>query len=360
MTLEVIELTDGGQRPVDIAAKLAAFLDGAGHTLDIALYDFALSPAVAGPVTAAIAGAAKRGVAVRVVYNVDHRKDTPIPPPPKGDPSHVEALGVPARPIPGIPDLMHQKYVVRDGTSVWTGSTNWTDDSWSREENVIVTVDSARIAADFARDFEDLWTKQEVLGSGEFDPEPDTIDGAEVQPWFSPGRGRRIAHRIATAMGRAERRIRIASPVLTSGPILGTLTEVVTAHRVDVAGVLDATQMQQVHRQWTEDSHAGWKIPAATCVLQNAPFTGKRSTPYGPGTVHDYMHAKVTVADDRVFVGSYNLSHSGEENAENVLEIADPGLADRMAAFVDEVRSRYPAFGPSDFSGRPAGSDPPR
>ena len=40
-----------------------------------------------------------------------------------------------------------------------------------------------------------------------------------------------------------------------------------------------------------------------------------------PGSVHDYMHAKVTVADDTVFVGSFNLSHSGELNAENVLEI---------------------------------------
>ena len=49
------------------------------------------------------------------------------------------------------------------------------------------------------------------------------------------------------------------------------------------------------------------------------------STPYAPGAVHDYMHAKVTVADDVVFVGSFNLSRSGEENAENVLEIADAG-----------------------------------
>jgi phosphatidylserine/phosphatidylglycerophosphate/cardiolipin synthase-like enzyme len=55
------------------------------------------------------------------------------------------------------------------------------------------------------------------------------------------------------------------------------------------------------------------------------------------------MHAKVTVADDRVFVGSFNLSHSGEMNAENVLELEDAALADRLAAFVDEVRARYPA-----------------
>ena len=56
------------------------------------------------------------------------------------------------------------------------------------------------------------------------------------------------------------------------------------------------------------------------------------------------MHAKVTVADDVVFVGSFNLSHSGELNAENVLEIADPALAERLAAFVDEIRGKYPAI----------------
>jgi phosphatidylserine/phosphatidylglycerophosphate/cardiolipin synthase-like enzyme len=43
-----------------------------------------------------------------------------------------------------------------------------------------------------------------------------------------------------------------------------------------------------------------------------------------------------------VFIGSFNLSHSGEENAENVLEIEDAALAERMAAFVDAIRAKYP------------------
>jgi phosphatidylserine/phosphatidylglycerophosphate/cardiolipin synthase-like enzyme len=319
------------------------------------LYDFALSPPVAQPVADAIKSAAAQGVAVRIAYNVDHGRRIPVPPPPKTDMPLVESLGVPTCGIPGVPDLMHHKFVVRDGASVWTGSMNWTDDSWSREENVIVTLDSQKIAADFTRDFEDLWTKQQVMGTGEFDPDPDTVDGTPVQPWFSPGRGRRISHRIATALGRAEHRIRIASPVLTSGPILGTLTEVVAAGKVDVAGVLDATQMQEVHQQWTEDLRTTWKIPAVQTVLRDAPFSAKLSTPYGPGTVHDYMHAKITVADDRVFVGSYNLSNSGQENAENVLEIVDAGLADRMAAFVDQLRARYPAFSAGAFTEGVAG-----
>jgi len=77
-----------------------------------------------------------------------------------------------------------------------------------------------------------------------------------------------------------------------------------------------------------------------------APFSGKRSTPWGIGTVHDFMHAKVTVADDTVFAGSYNLSRSGELNAENVLEFTDPKIANRLADYIDEVRARYPAFSP--------------
>ena len=56
------------------------------------------------------------------------------------------------------------------------------------------------------------------------------------------------------------------------------------------------------------------------------------------------MHAKVTVADDVVFTGSFNLSRRGEKNAENMLEIHDAALAERLAAFVDQVRARYPRF----------------
>ena len=85
-----------------------------------------------------------------------------------------------------------------------------------------------------------------------------------------------------------------------------------------------------------------WKAPALHTVLSTETFTGKRSTPYAPGAVHDYMHAKVCVCDDTSFIGSFNLSHSGEENAENVLEIADASLAERMAEYVDAIRAKYP------------------
>jgi phosphatidylserine/phosphatidylglycerophosphate/cardiolipin synthase-like enzyme len=337
--VEVRTLTDGGQPADQIAHALADFCGTAKQTLEIAVYDFRLPPELDEIVRGALIAAQKRGVAVRLAYNLDHAKEVPVPPPPITDPNALEAQPFPTAAIPGVPDLMHHKYVVRDAASVWTGSMNWTADSWTREENVVVTVDSPAIAARYRDDFEQLWTTRIVAHSGKVDTSP--ADG--MRAWFCPGRGEKLAHRIAKAIGSAQRRVRIASPVISSAPILGTLAQVASDGRVDLAGVVDATQIAEVLQQWHENGNAEWKAPLLRTALTRAPFSGKVTTPYAPGSVHDYMHAKVTVADDTIFVGSFNLSHSGELNAENVLEIQDPQLAERLAGFVDAVRARYPA-----------------
>ena len=342
--IELRTLTDGGQTPESVATELASFLDEAKRSLDIAIYDVKLDGPSEQTVLGALVAARERGVTVRLAFNLDHPGWMQGPPPPATDPELLAALPVETRPIPGIPDLMHHKYVVRDGSAVWTGSTNWTLDSWTREENVIVWIASEAIAASYTQDFEQLWQKGSVEASGAVPPAEVQVGGVPVRAWFCPRRGLKLAHRIANAIGRAERRIRIASPVITSGPILGSLCEVAAEGHVDVAGVVDITQIEEVFSQWAGNHGAGeWKTPALKAVLRTAPFSGKRSTPYTPTSIHDYMHAKVTVCDDTVFVGSFNLSHSGERNAENVLELEDEALADRLAAFVDDVRSRYPA-----------------
>jgi phosphatidylserine/phosphatidylglycerophosphate/cardiolipin synthase-like enzyme len=336
--VEVRTLTDGGQPAEQTAHALAEFFAAAKQTLEIAVYDFQLPQELNAIVCGALTDAQKRGVAVRLAYNLDHAKSVPVPPPPEANPEAIEAQPFPTAAIPGVPDLMHHKYVVRDAASVWTGSTNWTADSWTREENVILTVDSPAIAARYREDFEQLWTTREVDRSGKVDTSP--VDG--MRAWFCPGRGEKLAHRIAKAIGSARHRVRIASPVISSAPILGTLAQVASDGKVDLAGVVDATQIAQVLEQWHENGNAEWKSPLLRRALTRAPFSGKVTTPYAPGSVHDYMHAKVTVADDTVFVGSFNLSHSGELNAENVLELTDPQIAERLAGFVDEVRGRYP------------------
>jgi phosphatidylserine/phosphatidylglycerophosphate/cardiolipin synthase-like enzyme len=350
--IEVRTLTDGGQTSLEIAHMLETFVAPARTSLELALYDVRLHDEVADVVRTALVGAHERGVHVRLLYNVDRDDErVPVPPPPRTEPTLIESLPFETAAVPGWPDLMHHKYVIRDRDAVWTGSTNWTDDSWTREENVIVIVESAGVAIRFQEDFAQLWKKRDVAASGRVPSDPIRVGAAHVGTWFSPKRGEKLAHRIAQAIGRARQRVRVASPVITSGPILGTLAEVVADRKVDAAGVVDATQIREVLQQWRMNGNATWKLPALRFVMEHGEFTGKRSTPYAPGAVHDYMHAKVTVCDDTVFIGSFNLSHSGEQNAENVLEIEEPALADRMAAFVDSVRALYP---PLDLPAEPA------
>ena len=330
-------LTDGGQSAEQVAGWIADFLAGARRSLDLALYDVRVPGPGGDLIAGSLRAARERGVEIRFAFNLDDtewsRRGRFFPPPPHTQPEILRELGVPIRGIPGEPDLMHHKYVIRDGAAVWTGSMNWTLDSFTRQENVIaITTDDA---AAYARNFEELWEGGRVEGTGDWE-----VPGA----WFTPGRGPELSQRIATAIGGARRRVRIASPVLTAAAVLATLAEVVAEDRVDVAGVSDGSQVANVFHQWRGNPRSRWKGPVLAKLLTGAPWAGKPSTPYRPDAVHDYMHAKVAVADDHVFLGSFNLSRSGELNAENVLERHDAALADRMADFIDGIRARYPAI----------------
>ena len=339
--LEVRTLTQGEQTAEEIAEGVIAFAEAARQTLDVALYDVRLPGPVGDGVRDALEGAAGRGVEVRLLYNLDPADERkPLPPPPRTDPGLIESLSFPTRAVPGEPDLMHHKYMVRDAEAVWTGSTNWTTDSWEREENVIATVVSPGLAGGYVANFAKLWRDPVVEHSGHEQTPSVDVGGTPVRAWFCPGRGQALSHRIAETIGHSRRRVRIASPVITSGPILGTLAEKVSDGVLDVAGIVDGPQVAQVFDQWRDNGNAEWKIPLLQRVMAGN-FVRKPSTPWSPGSVHDFMHAKVTVTDDTVFLGSFNLSHSGERNAENVLELVDPDLAERLAAQIDRWRERY-------------------
>jgi phosphatidylserine/phosphatidylglycerophosphate/cardiolipin synthase-like enzyme len=349
--IELHTLHPERQTALEVARRVAAFLGESRRSLDLALYDVRLPGEPGDIVAGALRDAADRGVRVRIAYNADHDERL-FPPPPRTEPELIEALPFDTRGVPGIPDLMHHKYAVRDGESVWTGSANWTTDSWTIQENVVLTAHAPEMAAEFAQNFDELWQTGDVSDSGHREPRRLALDGHELRAWFTPGHGEQLSHRIAAAIGSARRRVRIASPVITAGPVLGTLAEVAAEARVDVRGVVDRTQMEGVVYQWRTNGRSAWKIPILGSVLHHAEFSGKVSVPWTPESTHDFMHAKVTVCDDVVFAGSFNLSRSGEQNAENVVELHDPELAEQLAGFIDEVRARYPRM-PVPDGGRP-------
>lgn len=346
-TLRDVGPKDGLEQAEMVAGRITDFIGKAEESLVLALYDIRLPDPVGETVAQAFRDAAARGVKVRLAYNdVPEDPDAgnflpAVNPPPETNPEILARLPIETKPIKGIPDLMHHKYMVRDEKAVWTGSSNWSVYSWTRQENVLGIIDHGEVAREYLTDFEELWQKHKVERSGFGDPNPIRVGEATVRAWFTPGHGKALAQRISSKLGSARHRIRIASPVLTSGPILSTLAEIANRPGLDIAGVLDEPQTDRVYEQWATTG-SKWKIPLLTQVVETIPFSGKRSVPYGTGTVRDFMHAKVTVADDTVFFGSFNLSRSGEANAENMVEIEDPGIAGKMAKFIDETRALYP------------------
>ena len=91
--IELETLTDGGQRPADVARGIAAFLADAQRSLDIAMYDIRSETDAGALVIASLLAAAQRGVAVRLVYDVAH--PGPIP----ASPSVSRAVAPPTAPI---------------------------------------------------------------------------------------------------------------------------------------------------------------------------------------------------------------------------------------------------------------------
>jgi phosphatidylserine/phosphatidylglycerophosphate/cardiolipin synthase-like enzyme len=346
--LAVFFLAEGEQTADSVMARLTAFIREAKQSLDIAVYDMRFGDALRAQLAAALAERAKAGVQIRICYDGDKPVEPNVAagqdPAPAGTSAFVQSLGYPCRRIAGM-KLMHSKFIVRDRASVWTGSTNFTGDAFTLMENNVVTVDSAPLAASYAADFEQLWEKENFENTGKIQTEPVafTFAGqpATARVLFSPGRGLEIDTEIARRVRAAQRRVRICSLLINSGTLIGELTNLLRAGRIQVDGVYDRTQMAEVYTQWQEVPSNHWKIPALQEIVARAHLAGKNSTPYSPTSRHDFMHNKVLVIDDTVITGSYNFSRSAQFNAENILFIESPALAQTYSTYIDHLISKY-------------------
>lgn len=346
--LSVFFLSEGDQSSALVMKRLTDFIAEAAATLDLALYDMRFNDALKAQLVTALQERAKRGVRIRICYDGDKpsfpnmaQGQDPAPP---GTASFVESLGFPSRRIAGM-KLMHHKFIVRDRNSVWTGSTNMTDDAFTLMENNIVQINSPEMANWYAQDFEELWEKENFENTGDIKTVPLTLtfsgQPAAVRVLFSPGRGLEIDTEIAKLVRGAQRRVRICSLLINSGTLIGALVDLLNAGRVTVDGIYDRTQMSDVFRQWQDVPQNHWKIPALQDVIARARLVGKNSTPYSPTGRHDFMHNKILVVDDTVITGSYNFSRSAQFNAENILFIESTPLAERYSVYIDQLMQKY-------------------
>jgi phosphatidylserine/phosphatidylglycerophosphate/cardiolipin synthase-like enzyme len=347
-TLSVVFLAQGEQSANSIMERLTGFIHGATRTLDFAIYDMRFSDTLKAALVSALRARAEAGVQIRFCYDGDKPVRPNMAagqdPAPAGTSAFVQSLGYPWRRIAGL-KLMHNKFIIRDGQSIWTGSTNMTDDAFTLMENNIVTIDSAPLAGYYAEEFEQLWEKENFDNTGDirtvaspinFDDQP-----GEARVMFSPGCGHEIDSEIARRVREAKRRVRICSLLINSGTLISELGDLLHRGGVQVDGIYDRTQMADVYRQWQDVPQNRWKIGALQEIVARAGLIGKNSTPYTPTGPHDFMHNKVLVIDDTVITGSYNFSRSAEFNAENIVFIESSPLAECYSTYIDHLIQKY-------------------
>jgi len=255
---------------------------------------------------------------------------------------------------------MHHKYAVRDGTDVWTGSTNWNGRFLDQRRERDVTVSSPVVASAFETNFNELWKTETVL-----DRRGDRPDrgGRRLH-----GRGvvlartrtaDRAPHRRGHRCGAAPRpRV---FPGDHGGPDPRNAYRDGRASHGGSRGCLRRDPDDGGARQWRVDPRASWKIPVFRGLCRMRPSAASVRRDGGRIRFTTSCTPRWTVADDVVFTGSYNLSRSGMGNAENVLEIHDAGIAERLCEFHrlrcgSAIRyRRFPSTEPSAL----AGEEPP-
>jgi phosphatidylserine/phosphatidylglycerophosphate/cardiolipin synthase-like enzyme len=237
------------------------------------------------------------------------------------------------RAITGGHQLMHSKYVVRDAAGalagVWTGSTNFTDDAWTLQENNIITIADHQVASAYRDDFDQLWAGGAISGTGKDSDGSDTVGGGSLGWDFCPGDGRAVDDALAARVTSATERVIVASMVLTSHQVLTALGEAID-RGVAVSGIYDGGQMDPIVRRWAKSPQDGELVKTWQKVSHQ--LVAKQSTPYTPTGPHDFMHLKVMVSDEVLTTGSYNFSANAERNAENKLHLTDPTTVNAYVA----------------------------
>jgi phosphatidylserine/phosphatidylglycerophosphate/cardiolipin synthase-like enzyme len=154
--------------------KLAAAIEGARLSVDVAIYDFNLWS-----LRNALLDAHRRGLAVRVITESDNLDELEI--------QELEDAGIPV-----LGDrresLMHHKFVVIDRLEVWTGSMNFTTSDAYLNDNNLVRIRSSRLAENYTIEFDEMF-EDDLFGSSSLanTPYPTlTINDIPLEVYFSP------------------------------------------------------------------------------------------------------------------------------------------------------------------------------
>lgn len=298
--------------PDDLEQVIVNFILKAQSRLDIAVQELENRK-----IADAIIEAKNRKVSVRIVIEHDYLMSKTVRPQPysKGGKheGNREIFNALLRSKVDIKSdynskIFHQKFIVRDGTAVLTGSTNFTPTGTQNNLNHVVVVNDQKAAKIYAREFREIWKGHFGKHNVGHNRTPDkiTVSNIPIRILFAPDHNPEME--IMKQMLKAKERVDFAIFTFSkSSGIDDTMIKLLELN-IPITGVLD--KMQGV-RSW-----------AATRPLKNAGanlFSVAKKGRLGK------LHHKLMVLDEQaIIVGSFNYTGPANLlNDENIMIIGD-------------------------------------
>jgi phosphatidylserine/phosphatidylglycerophosphate/cardiolipin synthase-like enzyme len=280
-------------------------INAATQSVDVAMYNFNMSE-----ISEPLIKAFQRGVEVRMVVDSDAL-----------DSSELRRLMKAGIPVLGDrrESLMHNKFVIVDNATLWTGSLNLTESGSMQDENVLVRIRSKELTSNYQSKF------NEMFSGDKFGPDSRsktaktkfTLSGIPIENYYSPEDT--IDSRLVSLVGSAQKSVHVLAYSFTLDRLADALIKAEKNH-VQVSGVFD-------------EESAGSNQGADFSKLKKAGLDVRLDGEAG------LMHTKAIIVDGRtVAFGSYNFTASAEnKNDENVLIITDPVLAGSFEQAFDRI-----------------------
>ena len=304
---------------------IAAYMDKATTSLDIAIYNISPDPTL----IAAINAAHSRGVNVRFLYDTS------------AESTSVTSLTIPSANIKSAPlssptyGIMHNKFIVIDKDSpltsyVLTGSTNWTYNQLQIDKNNLIIFQDQSIAKAYTMEYEEMFMENKFGNSKTNNtPHEFNIGGKRVEVYFSPSDG--VQQQIKKTIKSANNDLFLSLMVFTREDIAMTMRDSVLIPRdVFAQGIVNDTAISSDVYDICITSMEDYTIYTGSDIFH-----------------HKYMivDAHCPSSDPLVLTGSHNWSLSANtKNDENTVIVHDAAIANQ---YFQEWVQRYRDLGGS-------------
>ncbi len=288
--------------------ELVTAIKSATRTLDIAAFEWESEK-----MTEAVLFALANNVTIRMVVDDDHglnNPDTTL--------GELEAVGVPI-----VNDnrsgLMHNKFIIIDGLTVWAGSMNYQPNDLFRNNNNVIALRSKPAADVFTAEFNEMFVDKKF---GKTSPQINTgnlnQNGTNIQIYF--GAENTVLASVISEVNAATSSVRFATFSFTDFDLAKAMMDK-AASGVGVSGVFETTGSM------TEAAELKTLYCAGIPVFQDG----------NAGVLHDKM---IIVDGTTVITGSFNFSsNAANNNDENLMIIKNADIAQLYLQEWDRIRA---------------------